>query len=727
MKLRDVERHLSTHGARKVEEGANHTTRRGPGGGPSVAPGLAPGPAGEVSRVRTTLLLAATAAVLAATPGLASADQVGPDYITSDNVEYLGSFKPATGLTAGARIIGDRMYVTSSKDLEIFDISSPETPRLMGAITVNVQFENEEVPTNGRLLGISSDLVNSGVECAAAGPAGLNTVVGGGCLRLYDVRDPAAVKELPSVPGAGDHTSTCILDCTYLYGSDGSIVDARTALEPGGRAVKLAENWKSAVEAQGVRFEESCHNVREVRPGILITACQPSEVLSVLPEDGGSPTSPKVLFTGRSKAELDQFIHSARWPRAGQDAFILIGGERNFQPRCDGTVSAFQTFDASHVGQDGTYTPIDEIRPINGAYLDSNPPAQVLGCSVHWFEEHPTFRDGGLVALAEYENGVRFLQIQADGKIREQGFFIPLGGSASAPHWASTDSDILYSIDYERGIDVLRYRGSHYVPVKDAPPGDNSVEPEPGTIPGTEGAQPKPIGGSAAGPAAAACARSAGFDRALALPAGRRRGSGKASGPALRFAVSRRERRRFGVDVFQVSRERRILRERLVARFRNRAGSFTWSARRARSGARLADGTYFARFTMRRPGREADVRRVTLTRRDGRFRPAPPFYARDTCGILRSFKLERPVFGGTGAAPLRVAYRLNTGADSIRVEVLQGSRVVRTFSNRPRLAGRTYRLRVPASVARRGSDVRVRITLRRSNSVVRSTLTARRL
>ena len=46
----------------------------------------------------------------------------------------------------------------------------------------------------------------------------------------------------------------------------------------------------------------------------------------------------------------------------------------------------------------GKFSLIDEIRPVNGTYLSSNPPAQVLGCSVHWFEEHSTFRDGGLVA-----------------------------------------------------------------------------------------------------------------------------------------------------------------------------------------------------------------------------------------------------------------------------------------------------------------------------------------
>lgn len=38
MKLKDLERHLTDHGARKVGEGANHSKWRGPDGAPSVVP-----------------------------------------------------------------------------------------------------------------------------------------------------------------------------------------------------------------------------------------------------------------------------------------------------------------------------------------------------------------------------------------------------------------------------------------------------------------------------------------------------------------------------------------------------------------------------------------------------------------------------------------------------------------------------------------------------------------
>ena len=86
---------------------------------------------------------------------------------------------------------------------------------------------------------------------------------------------------------------------------------------------------------------------------------------------------------------------------------------------------------------------------------------------MHWFQEHPTFKNGGLVALSEYEDGVRFLQIGKDGSITEQGFFAALGSSSSSPKWAPS-GDIVYSVDYDRGIDILRWKGEHYVPGRQA-------------------------------------------------------------------------------------------------------------------------------------------------------------------------------------------------------------------------------------------------------------------
>src|SRR5215217_2824255 len=88
-------------------------------------------------------LIAAVAAALSliVTP-IAAANQTWPDAVSSDNVDYLGSIKEDVGLTTGAKVLGDRLFVTSGKNISIYDISRPESPRALGEMKVNVAWEN---------------------------------------------------------------------------------------------------------------------------------------------------------------------------------------------------------------------------------------------------------------------------------------------------------------------------------------------------------------------------------------------------------------------------------------------------------------------------------------------------------------------------------------------------------------------------------------------------------
>ena len=95
------------------------------------------------------LLLACIATLAAAVPASAA---TLPDAVMSPNVEYLGSIQQDVGLTTGAKVVGDRMFVTSGKNISIYDISDPAAPKALGSMKVNVAWENEEVPTNGKVL-----------------------------------------------------------------------------------------------------------------------------------------------------------------------------------------------------------------------------------------------------------------------------------------------------------------------------------------------------------------------------------------------------------------------------------------------------------------------------------------------------------------------------------------------------------------------------------------------
>jgi len=209
---------------------------------------------------------------------------------------------------------------------------------------------------------------------------------------------------------------------------------------------------------------------------------------------------------------------------------------------------------------------------------------------------------------------------------------------------------------------------------------------------------------------ARACRAANGFTSVAVQPRGRR----------LRIAAVRAVDRPFDVAVFRQSRGRTVLGNRRVARFRRRRAAFTWSGRRA------GDGVHLVRVSMRLPNGRTDTRRLVVERRRGRFRTRPDSYRRESCGLLSSFKLERPVFGGRGNRALGIAYRTAREA-TVTVDVLRGRRVVRRFRAGTRSARRTHRLRLASERIGRG-DVRIRLTARaRGRAPVTATLVARRL
>jgi hypothetical protein len=644
-------------------------------------------------------LLAAAVGLVLCAP--AAPAQTTGDSFSSDNVEFVKNLREV-GDGVGATIIPDKMlmFVTSTTGLTIYDIKDAENPVRLGVMTLNVEFENEEVPTNGKILGISADTF-----CVVPDPGGFQNS-GTSCLTLYDVSDPSNVKLITNIPDAGDHTSTCVLDCTYFYGSSGTIVDAR---DPA-KAKKLEENWITLLnDKYSIETKNQCHHQREIQPGILLGSCNPVTLFSVRAEDGASPTNPVLL--GLGTAEDPTLIHSSRWPRQGKDKFVLVGQETNAEPQCTDAAAAFQTWDGSKARagaspfsfpKDGVMTLIDEFRPSNGTLVDGRNPYNALGCSVHWFMEHPSFNNGGLVAVAAYENGTRLLQVGPDGKLTEQGYYQPIAGSTSAPHWHPSGK-IFYNIDYARGVDVIRYTGDTYVPN-----GNGDVVPDPNAKPGTGGQQ-----ASADQPA---CASAAGFRSTKVTPKGK----------SVTFGVDRREQQPFTVDVFQQSQGSTVVKERLVARFTKKAKGFKWNGV-DRKKRKLKDGFYFVRFTMKQANGLKDVRRATLERRGGKFRKAPDFYQRIDCGIFKSLKLSSSVFGGRNRVPLGIAYKLELPAKSVKIVVKAGSKTIKTFTGKG-TKGKTVRFSIKPNAVKKGKTVKVLVTPDRGGQTTGTfTLVAKRI
>ena len=341
----------------------------------------------------------------------------GPSGFSSDNLEWVG-FSPIDTDSAGARLKGKYFYITSSNSLRIYDVSTPESPALEGILPLpqQPQFAEEDVDTNGRIL-LASTLAD---------------------LYIIDVEDKANPQIIGTLASADEHTYTCVLDCRYAYGSEGAIVDLKDPAAP-----KLVGDWGEGNPAT------SGHDVTEVRPGIVMTSTQPMMLLDARK----SPSKPKVIALGSN--EDGRFIHSNLWPNKGKDSVMLVGGE-TLGPQCgEGSGAAFMTWDMSKVGGKRTFSMIDEYYVTNGLPTDGNAPVNQY-CT-HWFETHPTYKNGGLVAMGWYEHGTRLFNITPQGQIEEAGYHVPLGGSTSATYWIN--DEIIYAVDYQRGIDILRFTG----------------------------------------------------------------------------------------------------------------------------------------------------------------------------------------------------------------------------------------------------------------------------
>lgn len=347
----------------------------------------------------------------------------GPGYF-SKNAEFIANI-PVNTDAAGGRLVGKYFYVNSSQDLEIYDVSDPTNPQRVGILPLpeTVQFPQEDVDTNGKILVVGG---------------GATGAVAGGTLYVIDVEDKTNPQIIGQLANGAQHTLSCILGCKYVYGSSGEVVDLHDPTNP-----KVIGDWAKGTPAK------SFHDVTEVRPGIVVTSTQPILMLDARQD----PAHPKILAVGSNSDQ--RFIHANLWPERGTDKFLLVGGETEGNCSDDGS-GAFMTWDATHWRKTHSFTMIDEFREGNGLPTDGQSPDNTY-CA-HWFQPHQTYDNGGLVAMAWYEHGTRFFDVSSTGHIKEVGYYLPFGTTeASSPYWIT--KRILYVVDYNRGIDIIKYTG----------------------------------------------------------------------------------------------------------------------------------------------------------------------------------------------------------------------------------------------------------------------------
>jgi len=351
--------------------------------------------------------------------------------LATDNIEHVRHI-PLAQNGVGGRLIGRYFYMNDQNKIMIFDAKDPLDPQMTGFVPMpqEWQFSREDLDGNGKIL-----VVPNTVSGFADGRPDAST----NAVYIVDVEDKTNPQIISKVLGAGQHTISCVLDCTWAYGSGGNIIDLRNPAKP-----KLLERkW-----GDGTPAGNSGHDVEEVAPGLVLTATDPMMLLDARKD----PAQPKVIAVAE---RANQYMHGTQWPRRMGDRFLLAASETTMNGRCNENVGSFSTWDTRGWKKSKTFTMIDEVRPVGGIVVDGNPPAQ-RNCTVHWLDEHPDFRNGGFVASGWYDHGTRFFEVTKTGKIKEAGYFYAYAGQASAAYWIT--DDIVYTVDYNRGLDILRFK-----------------------------------------------------------------------------------------------------------------------------------------------------------------------------------------------------------------------------------------------------------------------------
>ncbi|MFN2545634.1 MAG: hypothetical protein ABR600_13845 [Actinomycetota bacterium] len=391
----------------------------------------------------------------------------GPGGFMSPNISYVATLaNESPGVSARVVQVGavKRLYVSSAKGLSVYNVTNPAVPLLMGALYTH-NWENEDV-------AVSADghwVLMSDFE---------------GILYLIVIH----VQDLPgglvslTVEGKetahqGNHTIECVdasPTCDWAYGSEGKIYDLRDKANP-----TYVGEWKSAAGGR------TGHHVTRDATGLIWTDTTPIYALNV--SDPAQPVEVAHSDASQMGVKKTAYQHNNLRPYAAEykpritdedkadpnlrPGELLLGeGETNFSPSCNSGSGPFTTYSLRDFDQPGAkpFKPIDVFRPVQGNYQDGNPEVNGLGCSGHWFDisSDNSTHDHIVTANGWYEHGTRIFDVDGKtGKIKQLGFFQPVVGSTSSAYWI--DKNYIYSVDYERGVDILKYDPSkNLVPSK---------------------------------------------------------------------------------------------------------------------------------------------------------------------------------------------------------------------------------------------------------------------
>ncbi|HYN35676.1 MAG TPA: hypothetical protein VEV82_01760 [Actinomycetota bacterium] len=281
-------------------------------------------------------------------------------------------------------------------------------------------------------------------------------------VHVIDTSNPMQPVELGSI-GESNHTSTCAdAKCNWIYGSSGSIYDARKPAD-----IKNVGRWKP--------IDGGAHDLNRDATGLVISDSSPRYVL----DPRKNPANPKVIASGMPSDDVEpRYQHNNLRPRAEKwkprkkgdngkalrpGELLISNSETNITPNCGEGGGGISTWSMVNFDKGAPMKQLHAFKPINGDYNTSGDPSiNALGCSGHWFTEK-----NNMLVAGWYEHGIRFIKVNpTNGKLEQTGFFQPVATEASAAYWVggAAGSEYVYTVDYARGIDILKFDRKASIP-----------------------------------------------------------------------------------------------------------------------------------------------------------------------------------------------------------------------------------------------------------------------
>lgn len=374
--------------------------------------------------------------------------------LASENVRFRNNI-PLGGVTVvgppGGRFAknGDQtlFFTTGSfNGVTIFDATNASNPVVIGELLLP-HWENEDVDLAGNTLLVSTDGFPPGNR-----------------LYVIDISDPTAPYVKGSMRfeaelgkwtagGAPGHISNCIQECRYAWVTGASngwvaVVDLGEPTEPYVEPRMAAIFQSPAGNPNEVFVSGTVHDVNVDPAGLVwITGSGGISVYSVGAPLGGTPLQPLLIASNDAHDRNTFILHNSLRPGAGDIVYVTEENWFHGEGKCE-SEGRFETFsfDGKSISPISTWS----HEPRTGLFSDGSAPLGWL-CSAHWFD----YRNDDTIALAHYQQGVRFLDVSDPGAIREKGWWVPPDSVASAAYFHPDNSDVVYVIDYQRGLDIL--------------------------------------------------------------------------------------------------------------------------------------------------------------------------------------------------------------------------------------------------------------------------------